>query len=199
MTAVPPMERVKAGVGRSFHIPQPFTHLSVYENLLVAARFGAGLGQADAVTLCLSILNQAGPAGVAKQPGVGLTMLQPKRLELARAMATKPRLEATVFLLTSFGTGLCGALIFMQITPVTPDAAFSVADWTAFQIFTTVIGGISTLPGPIVGVLIFHVLQSSLPEYGTVYLIILGLIGIAIMLFARRGLWVCFSTGPAPN
>jgi hypothetical protein len=52
-----------------------------------------------------------------------------------------------------------------------------------------VIGGIGTLPGPIVGVVVFYVLQRLLADYGTVYLIVLGLIGIAVMLFARRGLW----------
>ena len=51
------------------------------------------------------------------------------------------------------------------------------------------IGGIGTLPGPIIGVLVFYGLQRLLSDYGTVYLIILGIIGIAIMLFERRGLW----------
>ena len=57
------------------------------------------------------------------------------------------------------------------------------------MIFVVVIGGIGTLPGPIVGVIVFYILQRLLADYGTVYLIVLGLIGIAIMLFARRGLW----------
>ena len=103
------------------------------------------------------------------------------------------RLKAAVFLLTAFGTGMCGALIFIQITRVTPDAAFSVLDWTAFVIFVVVIGGIGTLPGPIIGVIVFYTLQRLLADYGTVYLIVLGLIGIAIMLFARRGLWGLFT------
>lgn len=103
------------------------------------------------------------------------------------------RLKAWVFLLTAFGTGLCGAIAFIQITRVTPDAAFSVLDWTAFVIFVTVIGGIGTLPGPIVGVIVFYALQRLLADYGTVYLIVLGLLGIAVMLFARRGLWGLFT------
>lgn len=132
--------------------------------------------------------------------GLGLQAIR-DNVEAARSVGVDPlRLKALVFLLTAFGTGLCGALMFMQITRVTPDAAFSVVDWTAFVIFITVIGGIGTLPGPIVGALVFYVLQRSLADYGTVYLIILGLVGIAVMLFARRGLWGLFTdrTGVDP-
>lgn len=124
--------------------------------------------------------------------GLGLQAIR-DNAEAARSVGVDPlRLKALVFLLTAFGTGLCGALLFIQITRVTPDAAFSVVDWTAFVIFITVIGGIGTLPGPIVGVVVFYLLQRLLADYGTVYLIVLGLIGISIMLFARRGLWGMF-------
>lgn len=114
-------------------------------------------------------------------------------VEAARAVGVDPRrLKALVFLLAAFGTGLCGGLLFIQITRVSPDAAFSVLDWTAFVIFIVVIGGIGTLPGPIIGVLVFYGLERLLADYGTVYLMVLGVIGIAIMLFARRGLWGLF-------
>lgn len=125
--------------------------------------------------------------------GLGLQAIR-DNLEAARSVGVDPeKLKAMVFVLTALGTGICGALMFLQITRVTPDAAFSVVDWTAFVIFITVIGGIGTLPGPIVGVLIFYFLQRLLADYGTLYLIILGLFGIAIMLFARRGLWGLFT------
>lgn len=125
--------------------------------------------------------------------GLGLQAIRDNE-NAARSVGVNPlRLKAVVFLLTAFGTGLCGALAFIQITRVTPDAAFSVIDWTAFVIFITVIGGIGTLPGPIVGVVVFYALQRLLADYGTVYLIVLGLIGIAVMLFARRGLWGIFT------
>jgi len=121
--------------------------------------------------------------------GLGLQAIRDNE-NAARSVGVDPvRLKALVFLLCAFATGLCGALAFIQITRVTPDAAFSVIDWTAFVIFVTVIGGIGTLPGPIVGVVVFYALQRLLADYGTVYLIVLGLIGIAVMLFARRGLW----------
>ncbi|ATF20627.1 branched-chain amino acid ABC transporter permease [Phaeobacter gallaeciensis] len=125
--------------------------------------------------------------------GLGLQALRDNE-EAARSVGVNPtRLKAWVFMLTAFGTGLCGALLFIQITRVTPEAAFSVVDWTAFVIFITVIGGIGTLPGPIVGVIVFYFLQRTLADYGTVYLIVLGCLGIAVMLFARRGLWGLFT------
>ncbi|TNE64712.1 MAG: branched-chain amino acid ABC transporter permease [Rhodobacteraceae bacterium] len=125
--------------------------------------------------------------------GLGLQAIR-DNVEAARSVGVDPlRLKALVFVLTAFGTGLCGALLFIQITRVSPDAAFSVVDWTAFVIFITVIGGIGTLPGPVVGVLVFYILQRALADYGTVYLIVLGLIGIVIMLFARAGLWGMFT------
>ncbi|MEM1079324.1 MAG: branched-chain amino acid ABC transporter permease [Pseudomonadota bacterium] len=99
------------------------------------------------------------------------------------------RMKWVVFLTSAFGTGLVGGLIYLQKARISPDAAFSVTDWTAYVIFIVVIGGIGTIEGPILGVLIFFVLQSLLADYGSWYLMILGLIGIAVMLFAPRGLW----------
>lgn len=121
--------------------------------------------------------------------GLGLQAIRDNAMA-ARAVGVDPvRLKALVFLLTAFGTGLCGGLLFIQITRITPDAAFSLLDWTAFVLFVVVIGGIGTLPGPIVGVVLFYALERLLSDYGSAYLIVLGLFGIAVMLFARRGLW----------
>lgn len=102
VTRTPPMQRVVAGVGRSFQIPQPFGDLTVYENLLVAARFGGGLGGREAGLFCMDILDRTGLAVVAEKKAGGLSLLQRKRLELARAMATRPR----VILLDEIAGGL---------------------------------------------------------------------------------------------
>lgn len=103
------------------------------------------------------------------------------------------RMKWFVFLSSAFGTGIVGALIYMQKARISPDAAFSVQDWTAYVIFIVVIGGIGTIEGPIIGVLVFYILQSLLADYGSWYLMVLGIIGIAVMLFAPRGLWGLFS------
>lgn len=94
-----------------------------------------------------------------------------------------------VFALAAFGTGVTGALIYFQKARISPDAAFSVIDWTAFVVFIVVIGGIGTVEGPIIGVLVFFVLQNYLADYGTWYLMLLGAIATAVMLVAPQGIW----------
>ena len=105
VTGETPMQRCASGIGRSFQIPQPFGHLSVYENLLVAARFGGAVSRHDAPGFCMDILSRTGLAAVAQKPAGGLPLLQRKRLELARAMATRPR----VILLDEIAGGLTDA------------------------------------------------------------------------------------------
>jgi branched-chain amino acid transport system permease protein len=99
------------------------------------------------------------------------------------------RMKWIVFLTSAFGTGIAGALIYMQKARISPDTAFSVNDWTAYVIFIVVIGGIGTIEGPILGVLVFFVLQSLLADFGSWYLMTLGVLAIAVMLVAPRGLW----------
>lgn len=103
------------------------------------------------------------------------------------------RMKWIVFLTSAFGTGVAGGLIYMQKARISPDAAFSVTDWTAYVIFIVVIGGIGTIEGPILGVLVFFALQSLLADFGSWYLMTLGVLAIAIMLIAPRGLWGLFS------
>jgi len=111
ITGETPMQRCASGIGRSFQIPQPFDHLTVYENLLVAARFGGGLSAVAAPDACMDILNRTGLAHLADRKAGGLPLLNRKRLELARAMATQPRL----ILLDEIAGGLteaeCGELV----------------------------------------------------------------------------------------
>jgi branched-chain amino acid transport system permease protein len=125
--------------------------------------------------------------------GLALTAMR-DNAEAARAVGVDAgRMKWLVFLTASFGTGIAGALIYLQKGRISPDAAFSVTDWTAYVIFIVVIGGIGTIEGPIIGVLVFFALQTLFADYGSTYLLALGLIGIAIMLFAPRGLWGLFT------
>jgi branched-chain amino acid transport system permease protein len=86
-------------------------------------------------------------------------------------------------------TAITGALIFLQKLRITPDAGFSVNDWTAFIIFIAVIGGVGTLEGPVVGTIIFFALRQTMSELGTIYLMVLGALAIVVMLKAPRGVW----------
>ena len=99
------------------------------------------------------------------------------------------RTKLFVYVVTAFGTGMVGALIYLQKARISPDAAFSVLDWTAYVIFIVVIGGIGTIEGPIVGAIVLYFLQDYLAHFGTWYLITLGSLAAAVMLVAPRGLW----------
>ncbi|HEY4406579.1 MAG TPA: branched-chain amino acid ABC transporter permease [Xanthobacteraceae bacterium] len=99
------------------------------------------------------------------------------------------RIKVVVYIITAFATAMIGALIFLQKLRISPDAAFSVNDWTAFVIFMTVIGGIGRIEGPIVGAVVFFLLRQTLADLGTLYLLLLGAVAIVVMLFAPKGIW----------
>jgi branched-chain amino acid transport system ATP-binding protein len=92
VTTVPPMQRCLAGMGCTFQIPQPFEKLTVYENLLVAGAFGSRASESDVAGFCADILVETGLIGKANVLASSLSLLERKRLELARALATKPKL-----------------------------------------------------------------------------------------------------------
>jgi len=98
------------------------------------------------------------------------------------------RMKLAVYVVAAFGAGLAGALYFVGNLRISPDAAFSV-NWTAFAIFMVVIGGIGRIEGPIVGALIFWALNKSFSDYGTWYLLGLGLLAIVVTIFFKQGLW----------
>jgi len=87
-----PAKRCRLGIGRTFQIPRPFAAMTVFENVLVAAYEGAGARRQDAYELSAAILEQTGLSHLANRPGGQLGLLQRKRLELARALASRPSL-----------------------------------------------------------------------------------------------------------
>jgi branched-chain amino acid transport system ATP-binding protein len=90
--AMAPYRRCVAGIGRSYQVPRPFGNMTVFENLLVAATYGAGLSEAEAAPLCVEVLDNTGLRSKANRTAGALTLLDRKRLELARALATRPKL-----------------------------------------------------------------------------------------------------------
>jgi branched-chain amino acid transport system ATP-binding protein len=92
VTALKPHQRCHAGIGRSYQVPQPFGNMSVFENLVTAACFGARQTEHEAWETAHEVLAQTGLMPHANKPAGGLTLLNRKRLELARALATRPKL-----------------------------------------------------------------------------------------------------------
>jgi branched-chain amino acid transport system ATP-binding protein len=92
ITALKPHQRCRRGIGRSYQVPQPFGALSVFENLVTAACFGAGLPEHEAWDKAEQVLEQTALKPHANKPAGSLTLLDRKRLELARALATNPKL-----------------------------------------------------------------------------------------------------------
>ncbi|MGH7304076.1 MAG: branched-chain amino acid ABC transporter permease [Candidatus Rokuibacteriota bacterium] len=98
------------------------------------------------------------------------------------------RTKLLVYLIAAFGTGMTGALIYLNLLRISPDAAFSI-NWTAYTIFVVVIGGLGTLEGPIVGTIVFFVLRELLADYGAWYMILLGSVAVMMMMRYPEGLW----------
>jgi len=98
------------------------------------------------------------------------------------------RTKLAVYVVAGLGAGLAGAMYYLSNLRITPDAAFSV-NWTAFAIFMVVIGGIGRIEGPIVGALIFWVLNKFFSDYGSWYLMGLGLLAIIVTIYFKQGLW----------
>ena len=121
--------------------------------------------------------------------GLALTAIRDSERAAESLGVNNFRTRFTIYIVTAFATGMIGALIFLRKIRITPDSAFSVQDWTAFVIFIVIIGGIGTIEGPIIGVIVYFVLREFLADFGAIYLILMGMIAVVIMLKAPGGLW----------
>ena len=92
ITALKPHQRCRRGIGRSYQVPQPFSHMTVFENLVTAACFGGQQDEHEAWDTASQVLTQTGLMKFANHRAGSLTLLNRKRLELGRALATGPDL-----------------------------------------------------------------------------------------------------------
>ncbi len=102
----------------------------------------------------------------------------------ARIMATR----RLVFVISALGCAAAGAVLAISQLTVQPSAVFSV-NWSAEMIFATLIGGMGTIEGPIVGTVVFFVLQQNLSQFGAWYLIIFGAVAVLVAIYAPQGIW----------
>jgi branched-chain amino acid transport system permease protein len=176
--------------------------------LLVATNAAVGAGSGTSVTAALrgmgSGTRETGTLWIALALGLGSTLgvylwLRSRwGLALGAVRDSEPaaaslgvsvqRIKWWVWLASAAGCGMTGALIYIAKLRISPDAAFS-PEWTSTAFFIVVIGGIGTLEGPVVGTLLYFVLRELLADYGGAYMIALGLLAIATMLWRPRGLW----------
>ena len=121
--------------------------------------------------------------------GLALTAIRDSEPASASLGVNTFRTKFIIYVVTAACTGLVGGLIFLQKLRLSPEAGFSINDWTVVVIFMVVIGGIGTIEGPFIGMLVYIVLRELLADYGTIYLILMGMIAVVIMLRARDGIW----------
>jgi len=121
--------------------------------------------------------------------GLALTAIRDNEVAAQSSGVGVTRVKLVVYVTTAFCTAMVGAVIYLQKLRISPDGAFSTNDWTAFVIFITVIGGVGRIEGPIIGTAIFFLLRQLFADLGSLYLLMLGAVAIAIMLFAPRGVW----------
>ena len=121
--------------------------------------------------------------------GLALTAIRDSEPASASLGVNTFRTKLIIYVLTAACTGLIGAVIFLQKLRISPEAGFSINDWTVVVIFMVVIGGIGTIEGPFIGMLVYIVLRELLADYGTYYLILMGAIAIVVMLKAPLGIW----------
>jgi len=176
-------------------------HLIVAQNRTLGAGTGTtiqslvAMNAADrgALTFWLALLVGFGSVALVAlimRSRIGLALSAVRDSEVAaRSLGVDVfRVKLLIWVIAAAGCGIAGSVAYMQLLRIQPTAAFGV-DWTARMIFIVVIGGIGRIEGPIVGAIVFFVLQETLAGYGAVYLIILGSVAIAIAVLAPRGIW----------
>jgi branched-chain amino acid transport system permease protein len=120
--------------------------------------------------------------------GLGLTAIRDAEQAAASLGVDVMWLKRIVYIGVAAFTGLTGGLIFLQNVRISPDAGFSVNDWTANIIFIVVIGGIGRIEGPLIGCLVFFGFRAAFADYGPWYLIGLGALAIIVMLLQPKGI-----------
>ncbi len=160
-------------------------------SLLPYLNFSATLLGAITYWAALTVLVAALAAGYLLLRGRGglvLTAVRDDEIAARSAGGRVGRVQRLVFVVAAIGCGGAGALLAISQIFVQGSNVFNVS-WSAEMIFATIIGGIGSIEGPIIGAIIYYVIYETLGNYGTWYFIVLGVIAMAVAIWARRGLW----------
>jgi branched-chain amino acid transport system permease protein len=201
-----PTSRVLFGLSGGYFAVATWVVAEVYRLLVAnisALGSGAGVsltamlafekGTRESITFWLAVaLLLATTGGVyallRSRLGLALTALRDSDVAAESQGVDVARIKLLVYVIAAFGTGCAGALYFLNALRISPDAAFGM-DWIPLLFFTVIIGGIGTIEGPILGTLIYFTLRQLFADYGTWYLIALGLLAIVIMIRFPRGIY----------
>jgi branched-chain amino acid transport system permease protein len=160
----------------------PLPGLSGYSSVLLTAyTYWAGLAVTVVALAAIYLLLRG-------RLGLVLTAIRDDEVAARSSGARVGLARMLVFVVAAIGCGAAGALLAISQLIVQPSAVFSV-QWTAEMAFAVIIGGLGTIEGPILGTIVYIVLQQTLASYNAWYLIVLGLVAMFVALFARRGLW----------
>jgi branched-chain amino acid transport system permease protein len=123
--------------------------------------------------------------------GLALTAVRDSEVAAASVGVRVPRAKRIVYSLACAGAGGAGGLMIISNLNVQPSDTVGVygIKWSAYMLFVVLIGGIGSLEGPILGTIVFFVLQQTLANYGAWYLIIVGVVAVTIAVYLPRGLW----------
>lgn len=147
----------------------------------------------EALTLWTAVILGVGSIGAGyfvlrSRYGLALQAIRDSEPASASLGIRVRRMKWMLYVASAAGCGAIGALIFISKLRISPTAAYSL-DWTTTMFFIVVIGGIGTLEGPIIGTILFFALRGLLGDYGSWYLILLGLIAVVVMIRMPDGLW----------
>ena len=120
--------------------------------------------------------------------GLALTAIRDNDLAAQSSGVNVFRSKLLVWVIAAYGCGVVGAVVAMNLLRIQPTAAFTV-NWTAYMMFIVVIGGFGTIEGPIIGAVIYFALLQSLSQYGTLYMLLLGIVAVIMVTVAPKGIW----------
>lgn len=125
--------------------------------------------------------------------GLGLASIRENDITASSSGVNVFRLKLYIFVLAAFVTGISGAIFYVKQGFIQPATSFSI-NWTVLLMVATVIGGLGTIAGPIVGTIVVIIFQFVLARYQDISLLIQGIILVGILLVMPRGIVGSFKT-----